>query len=91
MVYYTQPLAVAIISLQMICDLTIPASMVHYLYTQCTRVKQWVSPHVVFAPCADDSFAAQDNHHSCNTRTLLHYQWGPCAVRHLIAVPDTLF
>ena len=31
------------LTLQMVCDLTITASMVYYLYTRCTRVKQCVN------------------------------------------------
>jgi len=37
------------LSLQVICDLTITASMVYYLHTRCTRVKQCVDLTVWYA------------------------------------------
>jgi len=59
-------------SLQVICDLTIAASMVYYLYTRCTRVKQYVNLQCV-CHHADDGFLVQDNQHGYDTRAIFHY------------------
>ncbi len=40
---HSQMVVIPTLILQVVCDLTITASMVYYLYTRCTRVKQCVN------------------------------------------------
>jgi len=75
-----QPVAITILSLQVVCDLTITASMVYYLYTQCTRVKQWVNLWCIY-DYGDDGCLAQDNYYDHDACALLYYQQGSCEVR----------
>jgi hypothetical protein len=40
---HSQTIVILCLIMQMVCDTTITASMVYYLYTRCTRVKQCVN------------------------------------------------
>ena len=74
----SQPVGLAILSLQVVCDLAITASMVYYLYTQRSVVKRCVNllpecgirSHRVIT---DHGRRAQDSLCAYDSRTLLDY------------------
>ena len=70
---HPQPVSIAILSLQVACDLTITITMVYYLRIQCTRVKRWAKLVCYAAYATTQMTVAQDNYCDDYTRALLHH------------------
>jgi len=71
--YYSQKVVIPTLSLQVACDLTIAASMVYYLYTRCSRVKQCVNLRCGIYSCRRWRLA-QDDCCDYHARALLDHQ-----------------